>query len=253
MSLFSKALASIGVGNAKVDTRLRQTQYRQGGLIEGEVFIQGGQVEQEVDELYLFLVIVYYHEGSQHEYVMEEYRLSEIFTIGPRETKVIPFEIRLPFDTPVTTGGCPVYLKTGLNIQMAVDPDDTDGIEVLPHPLVEKVLHVVETAGFQLVDIGFEFENFFSRHPFIQEFEFKPTGDLRRVLDKLEVMFYVGEKELEVIMQIDRKATDLMTSLEEALELDNRTVRFGVTKEDIEDGMEELQKKVSELIHRHAR
>ncbi|MFC4077714.1 sporulation protein [Salinithrix halophila] len=252
MSLFSKALASLGVGNAKVDTRLRQTQYRQGGLIEGEVYIQGGQVEQEIDEIYLYLVVLYHHDRAQHEYIMEEYRLSEVFTIGPRETKVIPFEIRLPYDTPVTTGGCPVYLKTGLDIKMAVDPDDTDGIEILPHTLVEKVLAVVEKVGFQLVDIDFEFENYFSRHPFIQEFEFKPTGDLRGVLDELEVMFYIGEKEVEVIMQLDRRATDLMTSLEEALELDNRTVRLTVRESDLAGGTEALQKKISDLIQQHA-
>lgn len=40
MSFFNKALASIGIGNAKVDTRLKQSRYRQGDLVEGEIFIQ---------------------------------------------------------------------------------------------------------------------------------------------------------------------------------------------------------------------
>ncbi|SFT00256.1 sporulation protein [Marininema halotolerans] len=252
MSIFTKTLASLGVGNAKVDTRLKQTQYRQGDYIEGEVYIQGGQVDQEIDEIYLYLVVLYHHERNQQEYVMEEYRLSEVFTIAPRETRVIPFDFRLPFDTPVTTGGCPVYLKTGLDIKRAIDPDDTDGIEVLPHPLIEKVLSAVEKVGFQLVDIDFEFENYYSRHPFIQEFEFRPTGDLSGVLDEVEVMFYIGEKEIEVILQLDRKATDLMSSLEEALDLDHRTLRLTVHEQDVVGGTEELQKKLEELIRRHA-
>ncbi|PTX60714.1 sporulation-control protein spo0M [Melghirimyces profundicolus] len=245
-------VASPGIGNAKVDTRLKQAQYRQGEMVEGEVFIQGGQVEQKIDEIYLYLVILYHRENSQHEYVMEEHRLSEVFTIGPRETKVIPFEFQLPHDTPVTTGGCPVFLKTGLDIQMAVDPDDTDGIEVLPHPLVEKVLQVVERIGFQLVDIDFEFENFYSRHPFIQEFEFKPTGDLRGSLDELDLMFYVGEERLEAIFQVDRRATDLMTSLEEALELDRKTFRVSVTAEEVKGGDQELERKLADLIYQHS-
>ncbi|SDW81756.1 sporulation-control protein [Marininema mesophilum] len=251
MSIFTKALASLGVGNAKVDTRLRQTQFRQGEYIEGEVHIQGGQVAQEIDEIYLYLVVLYQHERNQQEYVMEEYRLSEVFTVAPQETRVIPFEIRLPYDTPVTTGGCPVYLKTGLDIKRAVDPDDNDGIEVLPHPLVEKVLSVIEKVGFQLVEIDFEFENYYSRHPFIQEFEFKPTGDLRGLLDEIEVMFYIGEKEVEVILQLDRKATDLMSSLEEALELDQRTLRLSVNEQDVTGGTEDLQKKIDDLIRHH--
>ncbi|MDR6227608.1 sporulation protein [Desmospora profundinema] len=252
MSLFNKALARFGVGNAKVDTRLKQTRYRQGSLIEGEVHIQGGQVEQEVDEIYLFLVVVYHQDGSQHEYVMEEFRLSEVFTIGPRESKVIPFEIHLPEDTPVTTGGCPVYLKTGLNIKMAVDPDDHDGIEVLPHPMVEQVLKVVERIGFQLVNIDFEFEKYYSRHPFIQEFVFHPTGDLRRSLNSLEVMFYIGEREMELILLLDRRATDLMGSLEEALDLDKRTLRLQVTEADLEHDGAGVETKLSDLIHQHA-
>lgn len=252
MSFFNKALASIGIGNAKVDTRLKESRYRQGDLVEGEIFIQGGQVEQEIDEIYLYLVVLYFQEGSQKEYVMEEHRLTEVFKIAPRETKVIPFEFMLPFDTPVTTGGCPVYLKTGLDISLAVDPDDTDGIEVLPNTLVEKVLQLVERVGFQLVNIDFEFDYFFSRHPFIQRFQFKPTGDLRGTLDKLELMFYIGADYLEIIFQVDRRATDLMTSLEEALELDKKTFRMTVTGQDTQEGDEELEKKLSDLIHEYA-
>lgn len=252
MSFFNKALASIGIGNAKVDTRLEQSRYRQGDLVKGEIFIQGGQVEQEIDEIYLYLVVLYFQEGSQKEYVMEEHRLTEVFKIAPRETKVIPFEFMLPYDTPVTTGGCPVYLKTGLDIAMAVDPDDTDGIEVLPHPLVEKVLQLVERVGFQLVHIDFEFDHFFSRHPFIQRFQFKPTGDLRGALDELELMFYIGAEHLEAIFQVDRRATDLMTSLEEALDLDKKTFRMTVTEEDIQGGDQELETKLSDLIRGYA-
>ncbi|SMO75731.1 sporulation protein [Melghirimyces algeriensis] len=252
MSFFNKALASLGIGNAKVDTRLKQIQYRQGDLIEGEVFVQGGQVEQTVDEIYLYLVILYHQDNSQQEYVMEEYRLSEVFTIGPRETKVIPFEFSLPYDTPVTTGGCPVFLKTGLDISMAVDPDDTDGIEVLPHPLLETVLQVVERIGFQLTEIDFEFENFYSRHPFIQVFNFKPVGDLRNSLDGLDLMFYIGERRLEAIFQVDRKATDLMSSLEEALELDRKTFRLSISEEDVKGGDQELERKLTDLIVQHA-
>ncbi|MDA8352986.1 MAG: sporulation protein [Firmicutes bacterium] len=252
MSLFNKALASIGIGNAKVDTRLKQARFRQGELIEGEIVVQGGQVAQQIDEIYLYLVILYHYKNSQQEYIMEEQRLSEVFTISPREIKVIPFEFRLPYDTPVTTGGCPVFLKTGLDIQKAVDPDDKDGVEVLPHPMVEKVLQVVERIGFQLMDIRFEFEKFYSRHPFIQEFLFKPTGAFRSSLDGLELLFYIGEDLVEVIFQVDRKATDLMTSLEEALELDRQNFRISITAADLEDGAQALEKKLSELIHQHA-
>lgn len=251
MSMFNKVLARFGVGNATVDTRLKQTRYRQGCLIEGEVHIQGGQVEQVVDEIYLFLVVMYHHENSQHEYVMEEFRLSEVITIGPAESKVIPFEIPLPQDTPLTTSSCPVYLKTGLDIAMAVNPDDTDGVEVIPHPNLELVLKVIERIGFQLTNIDFDFEKYFSRHPFIQVFQFEPIGDLRSRLNMMEIVFYVGEEEMEMILLLDRRATDLLGSLEEALDLDKRSFRLQVTKQDLENDGIGIEDKLYDLIQEH--
>ncbi|PTM56418.1 sporulation protein [Desmospora activa] len=252
MSMFNKVLARFGVGNATVDTRLKQTRHRQGSLIEGEVHIQGGQVDQVVDEIYLFLVVLYHHENSQHEYVMEEFRLSEVITIGPAESKVIPFEIQLPQDTPLTTSGCPIYLKTGLDIAMAVNPDDTDGIEVIPHHNLEQVLKVIERIGFQLVSIEFEFEKYFSRHPFIQVFRFEPSGDLSSKLNMMDAVFYVGEEEMEIILLLDRRATDLLGSLEEALDLDKRSLRLQVTKEDLENDGAGVEDKLFDLIDEHS-
>jgi sporulation-control protein len=242
LSVFGKALASLGVGSAKVDTRLAKSQFRQGDLIKGEVFVQGGQVTQRIDEIYLYLIVQYVKDGKQQEYVMEKFRLAEAFDIGLSETKVIPFEFQLPLDTPVTTGGCPVYLKTGLDIKMAKDPKDVDGIEVLPHPLVEKTLQAIENIGFQLVRVDFDFEKYYSQHPFIQEFVFEPIGPFQGFLDQLKAVFYVGDDEIELIMEVDRKAIDLMSSLEEALELNARTIRLTVT-----EGMVKKEKLENEL------
>lgn len=75
---------------------------------------------------------------------------------------------------------------------------------------------------------------------------------MRGTLDKLELMFYIGADYLEIIFQVDRRATDLMTSLEEALELDKKTFRMTVTGEDIQGGDEEVEKKLSDLIHEYA-
>lgn len=248
MSVFGKALASFGVGAAKVDTRLEKATYRQGETVRGEVFIQGGQTEQWIDEIYLFLVVEYHHEGTQDEYVVSEFRITDAFEITPRETKVIPFEFQLPYDTPITTGGCPVYLKTGLDIKMAVDPSDTDGIEVLPHPLIDAVLNVVEKIGFQLYRVEYEFDKFYSRHPFVQEYKLRPVGRFEQVLDELKLVFFPQAHELDVILLVDRKAVDLMSSMEEALNLDERMVRFNVSSKEAEHGWTSLARKIEQLI-----
>jgi sporulation-control protein len=251
MSVFGKALASLGVGAAKVDTRLEKAQYRQGDTIRGEVFVQGGQTAQSIDEIYLYLIVQYHHEGTQHDYVVSEFRLTDAFEIAPLETKVIPFQFELPLDTPVTTGGSFVYLKTGLDIKMAKDPTDTDGIEVLPHPLVDAVLTVVERAGFRLSGVDFAFDKFYSRHPFVQEYVMAPQGAFEKLVDELYLVFYPQAQEVDVIMAIDRKAVDLMSSMEEALNLDERMVRFTVTRQEIEKSPRALETRITELIRQH--
>jgi sporulation-control protein len=251
MSVFEKALASMGVGAARVDTRLEKATYRQGEIIRGEVFIQGGQTSQMVDEIYLYLVVQYHHEGTQQDYVVNKFCLTEAFEIGPCETRVFPFEFQLPYDTPVTTGGSLVYLKTGLDIKMAVDPKDTDGIEVLPHPLIDTILHVVEQVGFQLSAVEFAFDKFYSRHPFVQEYKLVPLGRYQSELDELTMVFYPQAHEVDVIMALDLKAVDLISSMEEALELDERMLRFTVTQKELDRGTGALQTKIEQFINQY--
>jgi sporulation-control protein len=251
MSFFGKALASIGVGSAKVDTRLEKATYRQGDIIRGEVFVQGGQAPQLIEDIYLYLVMQYQHEGSEHEYVIDEFRLTDAFEIGVRETQVLPFQFQLPYDAPVSTGGSPIYVKTGLDIKMAVDPSDTDGIEILPHPLVDTVLHAVEEVGFRLSSVTFAFDKFYSRHPFVQEYRLAPLGPYQAELDEIILVFYPHMSEVDVILSLDRKAVDLMSSMEEALNLDERIIRFTVTQKEVEHTTTQLQAKVKQLIDQH--
>lgn len=53
MSFFKKALASIGVGNAKIDARLEKEDWKQGEEVRGEVVLVGGSVEQQIEEIYM--------------------------------------------------------------------------------------------------------------------------------------------------------------------------------------------------------
>lgn len=250
--VFNKALASLGVGAAKVDTRLEKAKFRQGEMIRGKIFIQGGQAEQQIDEIYLYLIVQYYHEGSQSEYVIEEKRLTDLIPISPREIKEIPFEFQLPYDSPISSYGSTLYLKTGLDIKMALDPSDMDGIDVEPHSIVDAVLIAAERVGFQLVSVEYDFEHYFSRHPFVQVYKLSPSGRYKEILDGLEFVFTAHEGHVDVIMNVDRKAVCFMSSMEEALELDRRLVPFTVKEEEIkEGGLVELQNRLEELIKPH--
>jgi sporulation-control protein len=47
---------------------------------------------------------------------------------------------------------------------------------------------------------------------------------------------------------LDRKAVDLMSSMEEALNLDERILRFTVTKKEVERGPRALEAKLAQMI-----
>jgi len=255
MSMFKKLLASVGIGSAQVDARLSRDSLRPGDMVEGEVHIAGGDIAQDIDEIYMYVVTHYEREVDdskvKEECILLKHRLSERFTLQPKEKRVLPFSFRLPWETPLTMGRQPVYLRTGLDIKNAIDPGDSDFIEVVPHPLMEKVLDAVKEVGFQLYKVDCEHNRYLGRHyPFVQEFEFRPTGKYRSRLEELEVIFYLQEHECEVLMQVDKRARGLFGALEEALNLDERYVRFRLTAADQQRSTSEIARLIDDLIAR---
>lgn len=232
--MFKKILASVGIGAAKVDTRLFNDTLMPGEAIAGEVHIIGGDVPQNVDDVYLYVVTEYKQEIDDSTVTREcelvKYRLAERFSLQPKETKVVPFSVQLPYETPLTIGHQPVYLRTGLDISSAIDPKDKDYLQVRPHPLMQQVLNAVESLGFQLKEVDCEYSRHLSsRYPFVQEFEFRPIGKYRGRLDEIEVIFSLHHDGLEVFLEIDRKARGFGGFLQEAFDMNDRYARLSVT------------------------
>lgn len=196
-----KSLASLGIGAASVDTRLNQQPYYAGSPVEGVVFIRGGQTEQQIDDIYLYLVIHYLKNDKKTSYILQKYQLSKAFAIQANQTKEIPFQIDLPLITPISTGSYPIFLKTGLDIKMAIDPSDQDLIEVLPHPVVQKCLKQIEDSKFILYQIYNLYDHDSRPHPFQQIFQFRPTGSYHGFIDKLNLLFRLSE--FKIIMDLE--------------------------------------------------
>jgi sporulation-control protein len=212
MEFFQKSLASFGIGGATVDTRLERNQFLPGDEVKGEVVVRGGNCEQRIDDIYLYLVADVSRGEKKTSVVLNKYRLSHTFVIGSGEVKRIPFTVKLPMGTPMSTGSYPVYLKTGLDIKMAVDPTDVDKIEVFPTPLVQKILKEIEDAGFILYRIHNEYDGEQKPHPFFQMFQFKPTGRYHGVVDLLQVIFNVTETDITMDVEIVRSGRVLNSS-----------------------------------------
>lgn len=240
MSIFNKVLASIGIGSAQVDTQLEKSSYTAGEMIRGKVIIQGGKTEQQVDSINLALKTKYVREinDSKHSLdgIISSFAITEPLTVMADERKEIPFSFQLPYTTPITVGRNQVWLHTGLDISMAADPTDQDYITVRPAPIAQSVYDAIQALGFQLVKVENEKPSyrFGSSAPFIQEFEYRPTGEFRSYLDELEVTFiHQNADEATFIMQVDRRARGLSGLFSEALEMDETYVKVTVTNRDI--------------------
>lgn len=254
MSLFNKVFASIGIGAATVDTKLERDTLVPGEAVKGIVEIRGGSVEQQIDAIYLSLYTTYLKESDERKYtvnaLIDQVRLNEPFVIKSQETKQIPFSFELPIDTPISMGRTKIWVATGLDIKNAVDPSDKDFIKVVPNPLMEAVLSVVNDLGFRLREVECEEAPYRIRKrlPFVQEFEFVPiTGTYRGKLDELEIVFFPSSSTMtDIYMQVDRKARGLGGFLAEALEMDESHVHFTVSSGDLPS----LREKINSVIQK---
>jgi len=241
MSFFNKVFASVGIGSAKVDTKLEKETLTVGEDVKGVVEIRGGNVEQSIESIYLTLHTTYIRESNDRKYtdtaIIGKFKITESFTVKPNEQLQFPFSFALPNDTPVTIGKTRVWIQTGLDIKNAVDPSDKDMIKIIPNPLMNSVLQSLTELGFRLRNADCEKAPYFfkQRLPIIQEFEFVPTqGPFRGKLDELEIVFYnQTNHSAEIFMEVDRRARGLGGFLAEALEMDESKITFRVTSNDI--------------------
>lgn len=248
--ILRKALASIGIGSAEVDTKLEKDEFVQGEEVHGVIEVKGGSVKQDIDSFYLTLQSNYIREFDDHKVnetaSIERFLLSEGVTVGANDSIQIPFSFTLPIDTPTTFGRTKVWISTGADIKKAIDPSDRDYIIVHPSPLLASVIQAMHDLGFRIREVDCEAapRRFRGRLPFVQEFEFVPyQGEFYGKLDEVEIIILSQtEYELDVIIEVDRRARfgSVTSLLAEAMDMDETHVRLSLTEDDIPNMAERL-------------
>ncbi|WP_079529539.1 sporulation protein [Halobacillus hunanensis] len=252
--MFKKLMARAGIGAAKVDTQLEKLEFQPGEAVDGKVVVQGGEVDQEIDQITVFLMTEALREADDKKIKetvkLDEYRISEAFVIRAKETKEIPFTIEIPIHAPATLNRLPLWFETGLDMPMALDAGDRDYIKVSVHPYTESILEAAERdLGFRLKKVEMEYSK---RHGYVQEFEFLPGGEFRGYLDELELIFFLDHQGVRVFMQVDRKARGLGGLFAEALEMDESNIQLYFSKDELEAGASSLARKLGTAIREHA-
>ncbi|KJY25728.1 MULTISPECIES: sporulation protein [Streptomyces] len=214
---FRKLLASLGAGGASVDTIITEPNVVPGGIVQGEVRIQGGSVEQQIEGLSVGLQARVEVEGGDHEYkqdiVFTKQRLGGAFKVQPNALHVVPFALEIPAETPIThfeghpLHGMSIGVSTELEIARAVDAGDLDPINVHPVPAQQAILDAFRQLGF-----GFRSADMERGHirgtrqtlPFYQEIEFLPPSQYRG-LNQVELTFVSDGHEMDVVLEMDKK------------------------------------------------
>ncbi|RRJ31428.1 sporulation protein [Halocatena pleomorpha] len=242
-----KVLASIGIGNATVDTVLPRDTVRPGETVEADVHITGGNAEQDVGTIRFELETRYRTDEGYRTVDIDRFTLAESLTIRPDQEETRSVSIDVPYSTPVTLGGVDVWIETELDIDFAVDPEDRDHLDVRPTPRLQTVFDVIDDLGFSLHTADCEADPYghYTDHRFVQEFEFRATaGRFRDRLDELEIIAQPGPQKLELFVEIDRRAG----LLSEMADIDEQTERMTVRSTDAAA----IRADITALIEKHA-
>ncbi|WP_245966546.1 sporulation protein [Sphaerisporangium album] len=212
--VFKRILGAFGVGAPSVDTVLSGPRVEPGGVLAGDVRLKGGDFDAHIEHITLGLVA--------HAQVVPEddvprpdddeflrVQVSGPFTLRAGEELAVPFEIEMPWESPISEvrGGrlaeMALGVRTELAIAKAVDKGDLDPLAVEPLPSQMRVLEALLSLGFQVqaaeLELGYNF-GVSQELPFYQVIAFAPPPRLAEVVDEVDLTFVADPAGLLIIL-----------------------------------------------------
>ncbi|MFI0158199.1 sporulation protein [Streptomyces albidoflavus] len=214
---FKRLLASLGAGGASVETVLTEVNVVPGGVVQGEVHIQGGSVDQRIEGLSVGLQARVEVESGDQEYKRDieftKMRLGGEFQLEAEAMHTVPFGLEIPWETPITVfsghqpPGMNIGVTTELAIARAVDSGDLDPVNVHPLPAQQAIIDAFGQLGFRFKHADMEqghIRGTRQRLPFYQEIEFYPPAQYRG-LNQVELSFVADDRAMDVVLEMDKK------------------------------------------------
>ncbi|QDQ09348.1 sporulation protein [Streptomyces spectabilis] len=215
--VFKRLLGSLGVGGPSVDTVLDPGAARPGGPLSGQVRLQGGKADFDIEHITLELVarVEAEHDGGEHEgYVaFDRCAVGGGFRLGEGQHHSVPFSLTLPWETPVTelygqNLGIVLGVRTELAVAGGKDKGDLDALAVGPLPVQEAVLEAFGQLGFCFASADLELGHIGGtgqRLPFYQEIELAPAPQYAHAVNEIEVTFLAHPGGMEVVLEADKR------------------------------------------------
>lgn len=209
--MFDKVLASVRIGAATVDTRLDRETIQPGDTLSTQVVVDGGDVDQDIEGIELELKTKRKNGDVNETYELTSERVTGPFTVEEGGRRVFEADLHIPHETPVTTvdptrGRSPkVWIDTDLEIDRAIDADDTDYLAVEPTDPVRAMLEAVKNAGNRLREVTVDNDpisvgDASANYPVDQEFVFKPENAEYR---ETEIHFLPRDAVTHVLVEFD--------------------------------------------------
>lgn len=217
--MFQKVLATFGSGGAKIDARLLDRTVSPGRPLRGEVLLLGGEVDQEINGLSVKLLARVTLPGERRPGVEDlefgTQQLAGSERIGPGQQVRIPFEVALPWETPISSvfgkplNGMAVGLQTCLDIANSVtDPADVDGAAIEPLPAQKRILDAFSRIGFVFREAVLErgrIDGANQQLPFFQEIRFTPSPRFAPAFTSVAVTFLSSPSETQVVLEVTKR------------------------------------------------
>jgi sporulation-control protein len=216
--VFKKMLGALGVGGPSVDTVLADPNTRPGGMLQGQVHLEGGKNDVQIEHIAVGLVTrVEVETGNgEHSSTVEFFRVPVAGALqlpaGARQS--IPFQFPVPWETPITNvygqrlHGMTMGLRTEVAIARAVDKGDLDPVFVQPLPAQEAILEAMGRLGFRFQKADLErgyIRGVQQSLPFYQEIEFWAAPQYAHALNQLELTFVTDPHGIDVIVEVDKR------------------------------------------------
>ncbi|WP_042349225.1 sporulation protein [Bacillus massiliigorillae] len=195
--MFKKILAKLGKGAATVDLKLDNNEYQLGESIRGEIVIQGGEVEQEINQLAVRFMM---HVGLKQGPTKQQITVIPIGSkdvIRPEEVKILPFQYDIPTNIPLSSNTVSYYFDTNLDIASGVDRKDVDAIKVKATDKMDTIFRALNLLGFrEKVTSG-------KLDAYGQEFAFFPTTSFTGQVSEIELRFATEANDIRVWLEVD--------------------------------------------------
>ncbi len=216
--MFNKLISSLGLQGVKVDTILNTPILQAGQQLTGEILFQGASSNKNINGIYLNLMTSAEVESGDNEFTealcIARWHVSGAFELQANQVHRFPFQVQLPFETPITEVVCSrnatrVWLHTHLDVDWGLDATDRDYLHIGPNPAMQAFLQAMQHCGYQLYSVDVEKGqlrggHFNSTIGCYQELEFRPTQFLSGI-NEVEVSFVAQAEQTHVLLEIDRK------------------------------------------------